>query len=79
MFYIGLYRENVKKLFLSETTGPKALISGMYYHLVDLYQICSNYSPGAKNGPAPEVTFYIGLYRENVKKSSCLKPQGLEP
>ena len=21
--------------------------------------------------------FYIGLYRENVKKSSCLKPQGL--
>ena len=23
--------------------------------------------------------FYIGLYRENVKQSSCLKPQGLEP
>ena len=23
--------------------------------------------------------FYIGLYRENMKKSSCLKPQGLEP
>ena len=22
--------------------------------------------------------FYIGLYRENMKKSSCLKPQGLE-
>ena len=22
--------------------------------------------------------FYIGLYRENVKKSSCLKPQGLD-
>ena len=21
--------------------------------------------------------FYVGLYRENVKKSSCLKPQGL--
>ena len=29
MFYIGLYRENVKKIFLSETTGPKALIFGM--------------------------------------------------
>ena len=29
MFYIGLYRENVKKFFLSETTGPKALIFGM--------------------------------------------------
>ena len=23
--------------------------------------------------------FYIGLYKEKVKKSSCLKPQGLEP
>ena len=23
--------------------------------------------------------FYIGLYRENVKKKSCLKPQGLKP
>ena len=22
--------------------------------------------------------FYIGLYRENVKKSPCLKPEGLE-
>ena len=22
--------------------------------------------------------FYIGLYRENMKKSSCLKPQGLD-
>ena len=23
--------------------------------------------------------FYVGLYRDNVKKSSCLKPQGLVP
>ena len=23
--------------------------------------------------------FYIGLYRENINKSSWLKPQGLEP
>ena len=22
--------------------------------------------------------FYIGLYRENVKKSDCLKPEGLD-
>ena len=29
MFYIGLYRENVVKIFLSETTGPRALIFGM--------------------------------------------------
>ena len=43
---------------------------------MDLYQVCSNYTPGAKNGPAPGVKLYIGLYRENVKKSSWLKPQG---
>ena len=23
--------------------------------------------------------FYIGLYRENMKKLSCLIPQGIEP
>ena len=23
--------------------------------------------------------FYIGLYMENMKKQSCLKPQGLKP
>ena len=25
MLYIGLYRENVKKIYLYETTGPRAL------------------------------------------------------
>ena len=29
MFYIGLYRENMKKIFLSEATRPKVLIFGM--------------------------------------------------
>ena len=29
MFYIGLYREQHKKIFLSETTRPRALIFGM--------------------------------------------------
>ena len=58
MFYIGLYRENVEKIFLSETTRPRALIFGMYHHLVDLYQVCSNNSHGAKNGPAPGVTCF---------------------
>ena len=41
MFYVGLYRENVKKkIFLSETTRPSALLFGMQYHLVELYQVC---------------------------------------
>ena len=29
MFYIGLYRENKKKIFLSEATKPRALMFGM--------------------------------------------------
>ena len=53
MFYTGLYREQHVKIFLSETTRPRALVFGMKYHLVDLYQVCSNYSPGVKNGPVP--------------------------
>ena len=56
---------------MSEATGTKALIFGMYHHLVDIYQVCLNDAPGAKNGPAPWVMchmFYIGLYRENMKK-----------
>ena len=75
MFYLGLYRGKCEKIFLSETTRPRTLIFGIQHH-----QVCSNYTPGAKNGPAPGVKLFdIGLYRENVKKSSCLKPQGLEP
>ena len=57
MFYISLYREQHEKN-LSEAIRPRALIFGMYYHLVDLYQVCSNYSPGAKTGPAPGVTCF---------------------
>ena len=52
------------KIFLSETRRPRALIFGMQHHIVTLYQICTNYAPGAKNGPAPGVTgstlAYIG-------------------
>ena len=30
MFYIGLYMEQHEKIFLSETTRPRALVFGMY-------------------------------------------------
>ena len=43
-----------EKIFLSETTTHRALISGVYHHLVNLYQVCSNDIPGAKNGPTQE-------------------------
>ena len=52
MFYIVLYWEHHETIFLSETTRPRALSFGMQYHLVNLYQVCLNYSPGNKNGPA---------------------------
>ena len=58
MLYIGLYREQHEKIFLSETTRPRALLFGMKHHLVDLYQVCSNYSPGAKIGLASGVTCF---------------------
>ena len=65
--------ENFKKIFLSETTWPRALIFGMQHHLVNLYQVCENYAPVAKNGPAlGGHMFYKGLYKETWKKSSRL-------
>ena len=36
----------------SETTKPRALIFGMWHHLITLYQICSNLNTRAPNGPA---------------------------
>ena len=46
------------KIVLSETTRPGALIVGMQHHLVELYQVCSNYTPGNKNDPAPGGTCF---------------------
>ena len=46
---------------------------------MDLYQVCTNYAHGAKIAHPGDYMFYKGLYRENMKKSTCLKPQGLEP
>ena len=61
---------------MSETTRHRALIFDMKHHLVNLYQVCSNYTPGAKNSPAGGHLLYIGLYRENMEKS-CLKHKAL--
>ena len=48
MFYIGLYREQHEKIFLSETTRPRALIFGMLDHLVNLYQVVQIIALGPK-------------------------------
>ena len=50
MFNIGLYRGKHEKIVLSDATRPRALIFGMKHHLVNLFQVCSIYIPGAKNG-----------------------------
>ena len=49
---IDFIRRKLKKNFLYETRRPRALIFDVLHDLVDLYQNCSNYAPGAKNGPA---------------------------
>ena len=63
MLYIGLYREKHEKIFLSETTRPRAMIFDMKHYLVIFYQVCSNYTSGAKNGPGDQL-LDIGLHRE---------------
>ena len=68
MLYIDQYREKHEKIFLSETTRPRALIFGMKHHLVDLYQVCSNYSPGPKMAYPGGHMLYIGLNREEREK-----------
>ena len=68
MFYLGLYREQHEKIFLSETTMPGALIFSMWYQPVDLCQVCSNYRTGAENGPPRGHRFYICFYREKHEK-----------
>ena len=54
------------KIFLPETTRRRVLV----FDLMDLYQVCSNYAPGAKTGPALWITCftykaYIGKH-ENI-------------
>ena len=51
--YIGNMYKNI---FLSKTTRYRALIFSMCYNLVDIYQVCSNYATGTKNGLAPGIT-----------------------
>ena len=66
MFYIGLYKKTMKKIFISEPARLIALVFGMYmlHNLVDLYQVCSNYVPVDKNGPVLGVTCFTQTYRE---------------
>ena len=48
---------------------------------MDLYQVCSNYAPWARNGPAPVVTCftqaYIGTKHGTNFLSKTMKPRAL--
>ena len=65
MFYIGLYSDNHKRIFLSKTICQRALIIDIKQPLVHLYQVCSNYAPLAQNGPALGVTCFTLDYIGN--------------
>ena len=43
----------MKTIFLPEALRPRVLVFGMLDQLVDLYQVCSNCTSGAKKGLAP--------------------------
>ena len=43
--------KDIKKIILSETTSHRALVFCMKHHLVDAYQVCSNYAPGTQKRP----------------------------
>ena len=64
--YIG----KTLKIFLSETARPRALIFGMVHYLVDLYQVCSNYGPGAKSGPVLGITCLTLANRTLVRETT---------
>ena len=54
-----LHKKKHEKIFLSETIRPRALIFGMSHHLVDVYQVCSKFTPiGPEIAGPPGVTCF---------------------
>ena len=75
---IGTKKETLK-FFFSETRKCRALIFGMMYLLVDVYQDCSYDAPGVKTGLAPGVTSSKHRNKDGkLQNSSFLKLEGAE-
>ena len=69
-----------KKIFFSETTGPTALIFGMWQWLMVLYINCASHAPGVKFGHAPGVDSFHRLTIGKTKKiffSETTRPTAL--
>jgi len=56
----------LKKVFLSQTTGPNALIFGMTHHWDMEIHVCTNKVPGVINGPT--LRGHIFIYIANSLK-----------
>ena len=68
------------KIFFSETTGPTALIFGMWQWLMVLYINCASHAPGVKFGHAPGVDSFHRLTIGKTKKiffSETTRPTAL--
>ena len=66
---IDLLWEKNSKIFFSETTGPTALIFGMWQWLMVLYINYASHAPGVKFGHAPGGSIVsIDLLWEKIKK-----------
>ena len=62
----------------SETTTPRALICVTKHCLVDLYQVCSNSTPGVQNSSAVgglgfENKIYLKIFFSRTARLRCLK------
>ena len=72
-------RRKTLKFFFSETRKCRALVFGMKYLLVDLYQDCSYDASGVKTGLALEVTISKRRNKDGkLQNSSFLKLEGAE-
>ena len=79
MFYIGLYYVNIEKILLSDTSRSRASIFDIRHPLVRFFQFYSSWVFWTKGGPALRGhMFNIGIYWENLNKTSCLTSQGVE-
>ena len=73
---IDLLWEKNSKIFSSETTGPTALIFGMWQWLMVLYINCASHAPGVKFGHAPGVD---SLHRLTIGKTKNIFSETTRP
>ena len=74
-----MYGENLKKSSYLKPYGPESsyLVCSITWWTSTKFVQVMPLEP--KMAPPVGHMFYRGLYREKMKKSYCLKPQGLEP